>query len=66
MGAPSPEPPSDTEPQRPNAAPRPEEPRPAQAQSPQDGEEFAFPPRPGADASDRVVRYLMGPTAFCA
>ena len=23
-------------------------------------------PRPGSDASDRTVRYLMGPTAFCA
>ena len=62
-----------TDPQRPpdddrrieNATTKPDEAGSARAGSLTD-EPSDPPPRPGSDASDRTVRYLMGPTAFCA
>jgi hypothetical protein len=61
------------EPQRPpgddrrieKAVSAPDEPAAAQAGSAPD-ETPGSPPRADADASERTVRYLMGPTAFCA
>jgi hypothetical protein len=67
MGSPPSEPQRSSDDERPteNAATEPDAPGTPTAGSPPDETSGSL-LRPGADASERTARYLMGPTAFCA